>query len=119
MHLMGAGFAKICEKTFPARNIVLSQRREIGDVCYAKFGNITIAYLVTKQFSAYCKPTKEDFSKALEVFANYCKQNGVQTVVMPRIGCGLDRLSWKFVRQEIIKYFSDTPTNIIVYRFVK
>lgn len=36
------------------------------------------------------------------------------TVVMPRIGCGLDQLEWKKVKDIIFRVFRYIPVNIIV-----
>lgn len=36
------------------------------------------------------------------------------TIVMPRIGCGLDQLEWKKVRNIIFRVFRYIPVNIVV-----
>ena len=53
--------------------------------------------LVTKK-SSWDKPTYEDLRAALVDLRKVCLDSGITRLVMPRIGCGLDSLSWPVVR---------------------
>lgn len=41
-------------------------------------------------------------------------QKNKKTLAMPKIGCGLDRCSWKDVEQIIKDVFNDTDIKVIV-----
>lgn len=69
--------------------------------------------LVTKD-RYFEKPTIESLRTALCEMAYKCTQNNIQLVVMPRIGCGLDRLKWPEVRTLIEDTFAHLPTNVLV-----
>jgi O-acetyl-ADP-ribose deacetylase (regulator of RNase III) len=43
----------------------------------------------------------------------------VKEVALPKIGCGLDKLSWKKVRDVIVKVFTNTDIQIYVYELHK
>jgi len=78
-----------------------------------KRGNKYIYYLITKaRYSD--KPTYESLRKSLEAMRNHCVKNGVRALVMPRIGCGLDRLEYGRVGPMIDEVFRDTRINITV-----
>lgn len=74
--------------------------------------------LVTKKFF-FQKPTLETLEAALVDMKNQCIELGIKKIAMPRIGCGLDRLTWKSenacVYKVIEKVFEDTDTEIVVY----
>lgn len=80
--------------------------------------------LVTKE-SYWDKPTYSSLERSLKCMAKTYMQNyiinsmdgteaKVTTVVMPRIGCGLDQLEWTKVRDIIVKVFRYIPVNIVV-----
>ena len=70
--------------------------------------------LVTK-LKYWQKPTYDSLSKALVDLKELCREILVKTLVMPKIGCGLDRLSWKNVKKMLKEIFEDTDINIEVY----
>lgn len=70
--------------------------------------------LVTKP-KYWLKPTYDSLRKALVDLKELCGENLVKTLVMPKIGCGLDRLSWKNVKKMLKEIFEDTDINIEVY----
>lgn len=80
--------------------------------------------LVTKE-NYWDKPTYSSLERTLKCMAKTYMQNyiinsmdgteaKVTTIVMPRIGCGLDQLEWTKVRNIIFKVFKYVPVNIIV-----
>lgn len=80
--------------------------------------------LVTKEHY-WDKSTYSSLERALKCMAKTYMQNyainsmdGTEaettTIVMPRIGFGLDRLEWKKVKNIIVKVFRYIPVNIIV-----
>lgn len=80
--------------------------------------------LVTEEH-CWDKPTYSSLERSLKCMAKTYMQNytinsmdgteaKVTTIVMPRIGCGLDQLEWTKVRNIIFKVFKYIPVNIIV-----
>lgn len=57
-------------------------------------------------------PTYDDLKSCLKQLANICKENNIKYLAMSRIGCNLDRLSWKTVKNMIINEFKDIDINI-------
>ena len=43
-----------------------------------------------------------------------CKQFNIKKLAMPKIGCGLDRLQWSKVRENIKEAFKDIDIEIVV-----
>lgn len=71
--------------------------------------------LVTK--SAYWnKPTYEDFNAALYLVRDYCISHGINILVVPRIGCGLDKLSWKVCKGATQFILVDSNIDCSIYR---
>ncbi len=70
-----------------------------------------VANLITKN-RVYDKPTYESLTNCLKNLYNYCNENNIKTLIMPKIGCGLDRLNWDKVKKILIDIFKNF--NIIV-----
>lgn len=80
--------------------------------------------LVTKEHY-WDKPTYSSLERSLKCMAKTYMQDyitdsmdgaetEITTIVMPRIGCGLDQLEWTKVRNIIFKVFKYIPVNIVV-----
>ena len=68
--------------------------------------NKFIYNLVTKN-KFFGKPTLENLRISLENMRGHALLNNVQIITMPKIGCGLDKLSWN----EVLKILKDTLTD--------
>lgn len=73
----------------------------------------TVFNLVTKE-RYFHKPTLDSLRTALEEMAEYVRIMEVKKIAMPRIGCGLDRLSWNDVEPMIQEVFKDLDVEIMV-----
>ena len=51
---------------------------------------------------------------ALEKMKQICLKNNIKKIAMPVIGCGLDRLNWNDVSEQIKNVFADTNVEILV-----
>lgn len=69
--------------------------------------------LITKE-KHWHKPTYESMRVALNNMRLHVEQNGVKYIVMPKIGSGLDRLSWPKVREIIKETFENIDVEILV-----
>lgn len=112
----GAGVAKEFNKRYNLTNRLQSLPREKCMVLD------DVMNLVTKS-KYWQKPTYDSLRKALEevkykimMFNLHRTQEAfVKTLVMPKIGCGLDKLQWKNVKKMLKELFVDTDINIEVY----
>jgi hypothetical protein len=69
--------------------------------------------LITKD-KYWQKPTYASLAGAVDNMKKYCVSMGVKKLIMPRIGCGLDRLNWDMVKHIIKERFAETDIDITV-----
>jgi O-acetyl-ADP-ribose deacetylase (regulator of RNase III) len=69
--------------------------------------------LVTKA-NGFQRPTYESLREALEMMKEQIDFLGITKLAMPKIGCGLDRLSWMQVYDIICEVFEDTDVEIVI-----
>ena len=74
-----------------------SANSSIGDIIWFKSGNRYIFNLVTK-FKFYHKPKYSALQLCLENLRDHLCMLGVSRLSVPKLGCGLDGLSWERVR---------------------
>lgn len=67
--------------------------------------------LVTKRFY-YSKPNYETIKKCIEDMAYICRGCDIKYLGIPKLGCGLDKLQWKKVKEIIEEVFSDMDIEI-------
>ena len=70
--------------------------------------------LITKR-RYFEKPTLITMENALNDMKSLCLHYGIGKIAMPKIGCGLDRLSWDNVSKLIKKTFEDTDIEIHIW----
>lgn len=110
-YALGAGVALQIELKYHIR----SELKQIGKYSYPDcIATGNILNMVTKG-AYWCKPTYDTFKMALELVLEYCKSHNVQILLMPRIGCGLDRLDWKVCKEIIQTYLVDNGIDCVVY----
>ena len=76
--------------------------------------NLLEAELITKEHT-YEKPTYDTISEALKALVYQCGEYQINTLRIPKIGCGLDKLDWDKVSDIIKHVFKDTLIDIEVY----
>lgn len=114
---MAAGIAKAVVRKFGRkafRERVLEQKGEVGDAVAVPCGAIYVYNLITKEFY-YQKPSYETLRKSLVSMRDHAVAGEIETIAMPRIGCGLDCLEWPKVRDIINDVFSGTEIAIKVF----
>lgn len=109
---MGAGIAVPMKKKFK-----LSGMKDQVDSMLLTTG-VAVYYhdvynLITKK-KYYGKPTYDTMAAALTSMYYHSIEHGIEKIVMPKIGAGLDKLSWPKVRELIQDIFSDTDIEILV-----
>ena len=69
--------------------------------------------LITKE-RYFHKPTIITMRLALKKMKQICLEHNIKKIAMPVIGCGLDRLNWNDVSEQIKDIFADTDVEILV-----
>ena len=111
---LGKGIALMFKNKFGGVLEIRSQHCRPGDVAVLRRGERFIYALVTKQKYSD-KPTYETLKRSLHALREHCVSHEVRHLAMPRIGCGLDRLSWDRVLAMIRSEFKDTSVNVEIY----
>ncbi|CAG8812321.1 23493_t:CDS:1 [Cetraspora pellucida] len=111
---MGKGIAKLFKEKFNGFNELKQQDKKVGEVAYLHRENRYIFYLITK-FSAWDKPTEDDFKKSLVELRNLCEKHGVTRLSLPRIGAGLDGLRLDFVHDCVSSTFEESNVDVTMY----
>lgn len=118
---MGAGIAKKFKKRFSIfenqkEKIINEYSKNKNGVFILKNNIFFIANLVTKE-KYWQKPTYESLEFSLLNMKKILKNNNVKInrLLMPKIGCGLDKLNWSQVKSLLYKIFQDSNFNIYVF----
>ena len=117
--VMGAGLAKEFANKFPDG---LAKYKSLCSDKSIRLGNVTFSDIGDKKFCFF--PTKghwkdnssyEDILTSLRYLYKVYKNEGVKSIVFPRIGCGLGGLDWDIVIGYIKKFSGnvDIPVEII------
>lgn len=106
---MGAGIAVEFKSRFKEVAELKPYQSEVGECVLT--GRVFNLFTKHRYFH---KPTYETMTASLISLRKLCEQENVKYLSIPRIGCGLDRLSWNKVKEIIIDVFSDTDIEILV-----
>lgn len=116
---LGKGIAKQIDNKFSVKYKLKSRYpnyldfyREngvVGDVILTD----NVFNLVTKE-NYWDKPTYKSMEAALEKLSYICRKKNISRLVMPFIGCGLDKLKWYKVSNIIKTLFNDIDCDILV-----
>lgn len=110
---LGAGIAKAFDSVY---NMKFKLFRQHPDYEYNGGDAILIDNtfnLVTKR-KCWHKPTYDSLREALEMMKEQLDFLGATKLAMPKIGCGLDRLSWDQVYDIICEVFEDMDIEIVI-----
>ena len=103
---MGAGIAVPMKKEYHLASLKADKFPD----CIYYHG---VLNLITKK-NYWGKPTYQTLEQSLIKMKEICQKENITKVVMPKIGCGLDRLQWPKVREIIQNIFKDTDLDILV-----
>lgn len=110
---LGAGIAKTFDSVY---NMRFKLFRNYPDYKYNGGDALLIANvfnLVTKD-KYWHKPTYDSLREALEMMKEQMDFVGATKLAMPKIGCGLDKLSWNQVYDIICEVFEDTDIEVVI-----
>lgn len=108
-YAMGAGIAVPMAKKYNLRPALKNIESHTGDVLYVN----GVMNMITKG-QVWEKPTYANMFATLKELKRQCEKNGVGRLVMPKIGCGIDGLSWEKVRAQIDEVFRDSDIDILI-----
>lgn len=109
-YALGAGIAVEFNKRFNMRK----RLEEIGSHMHPECVPVDNVFnLVTKE-RYWHKPTYETLEDSLLEMKEMIIYKGVKYLAMPRIGSGLDKLSWPKVKSLIEEIFSDLEIEILI-----
>jgi O-acetyl-ADP-ribose deacetylase (regulator of RNase III) len=109
---MGAGIAVKFVENFPYIKRLRNENNKVGSCVKIK----RVLNLITKKVSNG-KPTYMSLRESLENCKDICIKENIQFLAMPKIGCGLDGLSWGLVSEIIKEVFKETNIEIRIYFF--
>lgn len=113
---MGKGIALEFNRVFNCKNELVKEFKNFkwentGRCIKAK--NSIVFHLITKN-RYWDKPTYRTLKESLIELKTLCLEQNIKKLVMPKIGCGLDKLQWNTVKENIIKIFNDTDIEILI-----
>ncbi|CAK0869643.1 unnamed protein product [Prorocentrum cordatum] len=110
---MSAGIAVAFKKEFGGVPELQSQGPQVGGVVSLQKKGRFIYYLVTKNKYGG-KPNVATLEASLRAMRQHMEKDGVRKLAMPKIGCGLDKLSWGTVVEIIMQVFDDMDVELLV-----
>lgn len=113
-YALGAGIAVEFDKRYDMRNRLLKLAEEKTETLDEKCIEVENVFnLITKE-KYWEKPSYNSLEESLlEMKEKLSKNKNIKKLVMPKIGCGLDRLSWDKVEPMVQEIFKDLDIEII------
>lgn len=103
---MGAGIAVPMKKEYRLGSLTADNFPD----CIYYHG---VMNLITKRVY-YGKPTYQTLERSLIKMKEIAQNENITKLIMPKIGCGLDRLQWPKVREILENVFGDTEIDILI-----
>lgn len=110
---LGAGIAKVFDEVYNMRFKLFRNYDNYEYSCGDALPVDNVFNLVTKR-KYWHKPTYESLREALEMMKEQLDFLGATKLAMPKIGCGLDKLSWDKVYDIICEVFEDMDIEIVI-----
>lgn len=114
--VMGAGIAvEFASRYSNLRYTLQSMSLGICEVVgyYESLNSQKVLNLVTKRYSDD-KPRRGVFNQTIVNMKDICLEHDIKYLGVPRLGSGLDKLSWNKSREWIKEVFEDTDVEIVV-----
>lgn len=114
-YALGAGIAVEFDKRYDMRNRLLKLAEEKPETLDEKCIEVENVFnLITKE-KYWQKPSYKSLEESLlEMKKKLSKNKNIKKLVIPKIGCGLDRLSWGKVEPMVQEIFKDLDIEIVV-----
>jgi len=115
---MSKGIATQFEAQFNNKDKLINQRKNITEVLHLKINGQWILYLITKN-NHYDKPTYSNIFKTLKNTKQFCTENKIRTLALPKICSGLDKKQWDIIADMIRFIFQNSITKIRIFTLPK
>lgn len=114
-YALGAGIAVEFDKRYDMRNRLLKLAEEKPETLDEKCIEVENVFnLITKE-KYWEKPSYKSLEESLlEMKKKLSKNKNIKKLVIPKIGCGLDRLSWDKVEPMVQELFKDLDIELVV-----
>lgn len=114
-YALGAGIAVEFDKRYDMRNRLLKLAEEKPETLDEKCIEVENVFnLITKE-KYWEKPSYNSLEESLlEMKKKLSKNKNIKKLVIPKIGCGLDRLSWDKVEPMVQELFKDLDIELVV-----
>jgi O-acetyl-ADP-ribose deacetylase (regulator of RNase III) len=106
---MSAGIAKVFLSKYGNKNELLSRNIDVGYTTWLFHENRYIYYLVTKQ-KYWHKPTYDSLRLTIRSLYQLCVEHSIESLSIPKLGCGLDKLEWDKVKEILIQEYPINAT---------
>lgn len=107
---MSKGFAQQVKENYPCKNY-----HNIDNKILIQTDPRLICHLITKENHSD-KPTIRNIKICLEKLLDYCTQNEIDELDMPKICSGLDRKNWSKIENIIKEIFQNSNIKINIYK---
>lgn len=111
---MSKGIALTFRNKFGGIQELMKQNRSVGCAPFLVRNEKVIYYLITKE-KYWLKPTIETLTLSLMNMRDHMIINNINSMSIPKLGCGLDGLKWDIVKETIITIFKNDNIIINVY----
>lgn len=111
---MSRGTALEMRRKFGQVARLRQQQKKLSEVAYIRQDKQMIFYIITKEHF-WQKPTYKTIYQSLQNLKKLCIENNITKLACPRLGCGLDGLKWKLVRNMLRYTFRESPVYIQVH----
>lgn len=112
---LGAGIAKQFNKEFHIREILQYNCGTNPKLAIGTIARTGVVYNIVTKDRYFQKPEYETFELAISNLRDMLVTDSVVNLAIPRLGCGLDKLEWPFVKSILKSQFYDTDINIYVF----
>ncbi|XP_045482836.1 uncharacterized protein LOC123686668 [Harmonia axyridis] len=110
---MSRGIAVVFRKKFGRVSELVRQKPQLGKALKLFDRQRFLFYLITKELS-HKKPSYQELWRTLLSLREEIMKHNVKKLAIPKLGCSLDQLNWRIVRNMLEFIFQGTGLQILV-----
>lgn len=111
---MSQGIALEFRKKFGQVDTLINLNKKVTEIASIKHNNRQIIYIINKQ-NFKEKPTLETMFMSITNLRQFCEEQNVTKLAIPRIGSGHDQLNWDQIRSMIRYIFKKSKIKIVIF----
>lgn len=92
---------------------LLKLNKKKGEIIHQKVGDTEILHLITKDVS-YISPKWKDYKNTLKTIPKVCQENGINKLIVPKLGSGLDKIPWASTMKLLKNICNESNLQLIV-----